>query len=210
MRKLIIAGAGGFGRVVAAWAKQIPKEEREWEIYGFIDDNIHALDNFNTSAKIIGTISDYYPQEDELLVCAIGDSLIRLDICRMLAGRGVLFTNIIHPTVTIGDNSVIGKGVIICPYALVSSNVRVGDFVIINVGAVVGHDAVVEDGCTIHGHCDINGNAYLEEGVFMGCHAIVIPGVRIGKHARVGAGSVVIRNVEEKTAVFGNPAKKIS
>lgn len=209
MKKLIIAGAGGFGRVAAAWADQIPEGKRDWKLFGFIDDNKNALDGFRSEYEIISTITDYKPNMDEVLVCSIGDSKIRLQICRMLAARGAVFTNIIHPTAVFGNDVSVGTGVIICPFALISSNAKVGNFVTVNIGAVIGHDAIVEDGCTIHGHCDVNGNAHLEEGVFMGTQSLVIPGIRIGKYAKIGTGSVVIKNVDENTSVFGNPAKKI-
>ncbi|MHC4504810.1 MAG: transferase, partial [Planctomycetota bacterium] len=58
-------------------------------------------------------------------------------------------------------------------------------------------------------HVDINGGAVLEEGVFVGSHGVVLPGAHVGAWARVGAGSVVLRNVPPDTTVFGVPSKPI-
>ena len=44
----------------------------------------------------------------------------------------------------------------------------------------------------------------------MASSATILPRIKIGNDAIIGAGSVVVRNVEENTTVFGNPAKKIS
>ncbi|PVY38689.1 acyltransferase [Pontibacter virosus] len=48
---------------------------------------------------------------------------------------------------------------------------------------------------------------YVEEGASVGSSATILCGVRIGKGAIVGAGSVVTRDVPENTVVAGNPAK---
>ncbi len=45
--------------------------------------------------------------------------------------------------------------------------------------------------------------------VWIGGHAIILPGVTIGDNAIVGAGSVVTRDVAAGTNVAGNPARKI-
>ena len=46
--------------------------------------------------------------------------------------------------------------------------------------------------------------------VWIGGGAIVLPGIRIGDDAIVGAGSVVTRDVAPGEAVAGNPARKLS
>ena len=45
--------------------------------------------------------------------------------------------------------------------------------------------------------------------VWIGAGAVIVPGVCIGNHAVVGAGSVVTRNVETATVVVGSPARPI-
>jgi len=42
---------------------------------------------------------------------------------------------------------------------------------------------------------------------FIGCGAIILPGVTIGDHVIVGAGSVVTKDVPPNSIVGGNPAK---
>jgi maltose O-acetyltransferase len=49
----------------------------------------------------------------------------------------------------------------------------------------------------------------IEENVWIGGGAILLPGVRIGRNAVVGAGAVVSRNVPANTVVAGNPARVI-
>lgn len=47
----------------------------------------------------------------------------------------------------------------------------------------------------------------LEDNVWVGAHATILKGVRIGRHAVIGAGSVVTKDVEAFSTVVGVPAK---
>jgi maltose O-acetyltransferase len=49
----------------------------------------------------------------------------------------------------------------------------------------------------------------IEENVWLGGGSILLPGVRIGRNAVVGAGAVVSRSVPANTVVVGNPARVI-
>lgn len=50
---------------------------------------------------------------------------------------------------------------------------------------------------------------YVRKGAWIGAGATVVPGIEIGKHAIVGAGSVVTKDVPDYAVVVGNPAKQI-
>ena len=47
----------------------------------------------------------------------------------------------------------------------------------------------------------------INDDAWIGTHAVIMPGVTIGKGAIVGAGSIVTKNVEAYTVVVGNPAR---
>ena len=50
----------------------------------------------------------------------------------------------------------------------------------------------------------------IEDDVLIGANATILAGVKVGKGAIVGAGSVVLADVEEYTTVAGIPAKVIN
>lgn len=209
MKKLLIVGAGGCGREVFQWAKDIQKKKPVWKSISFLDDDPNVLDSFGLKTAMAGTIAGYPLGADDEIVCAIGDPLIRLKLCEYFRKKGATFANIIHPTVMIADYSEIGTGVIICPNTIISTNVQIGDFVLINTLCVVGHDVTIQQGCTLSAQCDLMGGVYLEESSFLGSGVRILPHTRVGQGAKVGAGSLVIRNVPSKVSVFGNPAKQI-
>lgn len=216
-KKLVIMGAGGFGREVHAWLLDAikngscrPTSDTVWEIAGFIDDTSNAPDIFPGLPPILSKIDDYVPSPNTFVVCAIASPVAKKQLTAKLLAKGAEFFTLIHSTVIIGTNVVIGKGTVICPLTVLTTDLVVGEFVTINLGCAVGHDSAIADYCTLSPHCDVTGGVKLLEGAFLGSHAVIVPNVTVGEFAVVGAGSVVIRNVAPGTTVFGVPAKRIS
>lgn len=71
VKNLIIVGASGFGREVLQWVKHCNLVGAGWNIKGFIDDNLNALDGYECDYKIIGSIKSYEIQQDDFFVLAI-------------------------------------------------------------------------------------------------------------------------------------------
>lgn len=209
MGRLLIVGAGGFGREVWAWARAVAPAEGRWETIAFLDRNPDALGGKLPGADVVGDPEQYLPCRDDVFVCAVGDPWTKLKLCRLLEVRGGRFVTLCHPSVIVGPGCLIGKGCILCPGVVLTTNVRVGDFVTVNLNATIGHDATIGDGCTLSAQVDVTGFVSLGEGVLVGSHATLLPSVNVGNYAVVGAGSVVSRNVPPQTTVFGLPARKI-
>lgn len=208
LKKLVIVGAGGFGREMVAWARQSVQFEREWTLKGFIDDNINALAGKNTPATMLGTIQEYQPQPQDVFVCALGVPQVKKRCCELLESRGARFTQLIHRTAILGDNVELGAGVVLCPFTVVSGNNRLGKCVAINLHSSVDHDASVDDWSQVNCHCDLTASVRIGREVFFGSSVAIIPGVRVGDGAYLGAGAVVLRDVPAGAKVFGVPARR--
>ena len=50
---------------------------------------------------------------------------------------------------------------------------------------------------------------HVEDGVWCGDHVIILPGVTVGKHSIIGAGSVVTKSIPSYCIAAGNPARVI-
>ena len=208
MKKLLIIGAGGFGREVLGYARDmIEAGTANWEIGGFLDDNFNALNNYSYEYKIIDTIKDHKVSDKYVYICAIGDPKTKLSIGRKFLDAGAEFVNIIHSTAYIGRTCKIGIGVVLCPKASITADVSLGNFVAVDVTSICSHDSKVGDGCTISHFCDLTGFTVLGEGVFLGSGVSVCPGVKVGDYAKIGAGAVVLKDVGANELAVGVPAK---
>jgi len=126
---------------------------------------------------------------------------------------------------TLGKECYVGKGVII------QSDVAIGDRVIIQDRAWLCSGVMIEGGVyigpqvcftndrypraiTIDGEIRLLNENNLEcslvrYGASIGAGAIILPGVRIGNYAMIGAGAVVSSSVPDQTLLVGNPARAI-
>lgn len=207
MKKLYIVGAGGFGREIYGWAMDCPEWDTVWSFAGFLDDAKKPGEEIFKNATVVGGIKDYKPQPGELLINGIGTMHNKRLILPNLEAKNCQFANMIHPTAKIGRNVNLGKGAVICPFAVLTCDIFIGDFCSINLHATVGHDVEAGNLLQMNCHSEINGNCKLGDNVFIGGHAFIIQKIQIGNNTVVGAGSVVLRSIKENATVFGNPAK---
>ena len=208
MKELIIVGASGFGREMVKYIDDINRQKLTWCIKGFIDDNLNALEGYPCDYKVIGTIQDWKPAENEEFVCALAFPAVKKKVVELLKDKGAKFATLIHPSVMLHTYCTIGEGAVITPNSVISTNATVGNFASI-LGSSVAHDASVGEWSTLSGKCALNGHVQCGKMVYMGCGVLVAPSKKIGDGATVGIGSVVISNVKAGTTVFGNPAKKM-
>jgi len=210
LKKLIIVGAGGFGREIFSWVKDVPAYGYEWQVVGFLDDQPESINKYNFNVPVIGSIHDYQPQADDLFVMGIAaPPQHKIAITQSLQNKGAKFTSLIHPSVIFGDDVTIGEGCVICRNVIFTCNIVVGSFVSINILSTIGHDVTIEDGCTLHPVVSISGFVKLGKGVQVGSHGCILPGVVVEDFATVGAGSVVLKYVKPGSTVLGVPAKMI-
>jgi sugar O-acyltransferase (sialic acid O-acetyltransferase NeuD family) len=209
VKELLIIGARGFGREVYSLAKESIGYGEEFVIKGFLDDNVSALDGFTGYPKILNSVENYEIQLNDVFVCALGSVLFKKKYASIILKKGGIFLNLISKNVIIGVNSKIGMGCILWGPIGISNDVTIGNFVTINPYTSIGHDVEIGDFIHIGAYCFFGGFTKIENEVTIYVRVTILDRLRIGEGAVIGAASVVIKNVKEKTTVFGNPAKKI-
>ena len=80
MKKIVIIGAGGFGREVKMLIDQINYNEKQYDFIGFYDDNIEKGSLIN-GFKVIGSINELLQVDHNLdVVISIADPTIKKKI----------------------------------------------------------------------------------------------------------------------------------
>lgn len=200
--RILIVGAGGFGREVLQWARQAwPKQAPK--IAGFLSDDPNKLVSHAPTLPILGTPEDFKLQPTDGLLLAIGIPRVRRHVTERLKARGARFLTLIHPTAIVADTAVIGPGTIVCPYAIVSDAVQLGRFVLVNYHASLGHDAFALDFAVLAPYATLAGGAFLEDDVFVGLHSQIGPLVRVGCRSRAEAGAVIMRQLPPDSVALG-------
>lgn len=133
---------------------------------------------------------------------------VRLRLHDWLEAAGLRAISIAHATATIERNVVIGAGAQLLAGAIVGAEARLGRQVIVNTKASVDHEDVLEDGVEIAPGATLCGLVHVEVNGWVCAGATVLPRIRIGADAIVGAGAVVTRDVPPATKVVGVPAKE--
>jgi len=206
MKKLLIIGAGGFGREVYTWLQSNPSNKKEWELAGFLDDNLDALKSFGEFASV-SAIKGHQVSPQNVYVCGLGLPVMKSKILSPFLSAGAEFITFIHPTATLGSRIKIGRGVFICPGVSVSTDISLGDFVMIGPNSTIGHDAMIGDWTTLCAQCDVTGKVLIGSEVFIGSRVSIIPSKEIGSRTILGAGAVVVSNVPDGVTMVGNPAR---
>ncbi len=123
----------------------------------------------------------------------------------------------IEPGAIIRQSADIKKDAIIMMGAVINKGASIGAGTMIDMNCVIGGNVKIGDYCHIGAGSVLAGNiepysdkcVEIEDGVFVGANAVIVEGVHVGKNAVIGAGSIVLHDVLENTAVAGNPAKVI-
>lgn len=132
--KLIILGAGKYGKEIEDVAEQMGRFDR-----------IDFLDDFSTWDRVIGKCGDFnqYWSENTAFFVAFGDNEMRARWLKILMAANAPIVNIVHPSAYVSPKAILGNGIAILPNALVNSYCIIENGCMINSGAIVDHDTTI-------------------------------------------------------------------
>ena len=138
MRKLLILGAGGYGRTIADIAEQLG-----------CYDKIAFLDDFQEKKPgVLGKCQEYlsFADANTEIYPAFGNNQTRITWLEQLLEQDICVPALVHPYAYVSPKAALGAGVAVLPKAVVNTGAVVKNGCIINIGALVDHDVVMEEG----------------------------------------------------------------
>lgn len=182
MEKLLLVGAGGFGRVVLEYASV------HYDCAFLDDGDATVVDGVHVIGKT-GDIASFYP-EYKLLLVTIGNNALRERLYNEAATIGYSFPNIIHPSAYVSPHAHIGFGCIILNNAVVQNNAKCGDGCILNPGVELHHDSTIGSYCLVYTNSVVRSLTMVGNRVWIGSNVTVSTSATVPNDTTVPDGSV--------------------
>ncbi|MFD2165471.1 acetyltransferase [Thalassotalea euphylliae] len=205
MRKLLLIGAGGHGRVAADCAEAMGC----FSEISFADAS-YPNNTHNSHWRIIGDDSywSHYIEHYEFIV-SIGNNQARLALSEKIEQLGGKLATLIHPQATISKYANIGAGSVVFANAAINVNCQLGVATIVNTGATIDHDCTIGNGCHIAPGVNISGTTTLGNRVWVGVGSTIIQNLSLTDDVYIGAGAVIVNDLKQSGTYVGVPAKRI-
>ena len=137
--------------------------------------------------------------------------------CEIGTGTKIWHFSHIMANCKIGQNCNLGQNVFVSSGVILGNNVKVQNNVSLYTGVICEEDVFLGPSVVFTNVINPRSGVvrkeeykqtHLEKGVTVGANATLVCGIRLGKYAFVGAGSVVTKDIPPFALVFGNPARQ--
>lgn len=116
----------------------------------------------------------------------------------------------IDPHAIIATTTCVGAGSFVNAGCVLGAGSSISSHALINRGASIGHHVAIGECVSVGPGAIVGGLVTIDRGAMIGAGAILLPKIKVGAFAVVGAGAVVTRDVLPRTKVVGNPARAIA
>ena len=214
---LVISGCGDIATEVLHLVNSINKHNKSnvFDFKGYISEKEKEVGTEIYGSPVIASDEKFedFSKNYDVLGVVIPHSNTKIKgkiINRIKSINNLVFPNLIHPLAGFEKECVsLGVGNIITAGVEFTTGVTIGDFNLLNLSCTIGHQTVIENYCTILPLVAISGGVKIYDGAFIGTGAKILQYKIIGEYSIIGAGAVVIKDVEPYSTEVGVPAKCI-
>ncbi len=212
--KVVGIGAGGHAKILV----ELLEQSEEYEMAGFTDPQRERWGTEFMGYPVLGgdeVLAGLHAKGVRTAFIGVGavdgtGTRLRAKLFRQAIDLGFQMPTLIHPKGVVSPSATIGVGSVVMAGAVVSADVRVGDNVTVYSGTVIEHDSVIDDHVHMSPGVHLAGDVHIGEGAFIGIGASVIHGIRVGRWATIGAGTVVLKDLPENVVAVGVPARHVT
>lgn len=207
--KVVIIGAGGFGKEVLWALLESNKNSNEYDILGFLDDDKNKHNKIISGKKVLGSTEWALKNKikNTKYVIAIGNGKTRKKIVNRIGRKNNEFLTVIHPSTIVSDSAIIGNGTVIQAGTIITVDVEIGNHCRIDTNCTIAHDSKISDFVDISPGAHINGTNKIQTGAFVGSATTTKENISIGKWSIIGAGTVLLADVPDLSMYVGVPGK---
>jgi sugar O-acyltransferase (sialic acid O-acetyltransferase NeuD family) len=210
IQDLVVYGTGGVGRQVVQIARDITAARQTWHVIGYLDDDLEKRGMVFGDLPVLGSAHWLQDHPATFVAVAIGSPSARWRVMRALSFlHHRHLATLVHPSAWLGERCTIGAGTLVYAGSVIDPDVKVGNLVLINKLCTLGHDATVGDYTTFAPGVNLGGDTHIAEGCDLGIGSATVQRIAIGEWSVVGAGAVVINDLEPNVTAVGVPAKVI-
>lgn len=197
MKRLIIIGASGHGRVIADIAKLCGYSE-----IVFLDDNekIKICGEY----PVVGKSSSLQETRGDVAV-AIGNADSRQQIIKDMDETRLV--TLVHPSAVVAEGVKMGAGTVVMAGVVVNPGTETGVGCIINTASSIDHDCMLGDFVHVAVGAHVAGNVSIGDKTWIGAGVTVSNNITICSDCTIGAGAVVIKDIGEAGTYVGVPAE---
>ena len=204
--RLLIVGAGGHGCVVAETAFVTGR----WSEIVFLDD-VRPEPALESPHRVLGGVSDLPDLcvEGDQVIIAVGDNARRAALGEHLRTDGMEIATVIHPSAVVSPTARIGTGSVLMPGSIMNAGSVLGLDCILNTGSSIDHGVRLGNGVHVSPGVHVGGDVLIGDRSWIGIGASVTNGCRIGADVSVGAGAIVVDDLQEPGTYVGVPATQL-
>ena len=212
MQSIVVYGASGHAQSLSAMLRDSFTPELDCETVAFVDD-VAGGQGVTIDGRPVLSLAQWRSDYREVACfLGMGTPAVRAALRSRIVEAGGTFVDVYGQRPRgIFHGAKFGAGCFVGHHTFIGCQTTIGEHVQVLPLCSIGHDVIIGDFSTVCPSCTISGHVVIEEGVFIGAGTTIVNGtarvpLRIGRGAKIWAGSVVTGSLAAGATVGGNPA----
>jgi len=199
MKRIVIFGDTSFAGIVAEY---IHADTPDRVVAFTVDSSfINGRKTFEDLPLVpFEEVKRFYPPETHYFLVALSAAVKvkHLNSIKIKAGRSLGYSlySFVHSTAYVAVSASLGENVMVFPHAIIEPRARIHDGVFVRSGAYVSHETEVGAYSYLAPRATFSGKVITGTHCFFGTNSTIRDRINIGDDVIVGAGAVVLRNLE--------------